>query len=57
MSTIQMTAEQTATYDADGAEAVELMRTLREQAQARLEETGEPVEILTADGIVADFVQ
>lgn len=51
MRSITMTAEQTKRYDADDTQ---LMRELIAQAQALANETGETVEIYTADGIVAD---
>lgn len=50
---IEMTAEQTAVYDGDDAGAVALMTDLRAKARTM----GGAVEIYTADGIVADFVQ
>lgn len=52
--TITMTAEQTAIYDADGGEAIELMTAMNRQAQALADETGDVVEVVTADGIVAN---
>ena len=51
---ITMTVSQTATYDADGSEASELMAALNAQAQAMANESGKTVEIYTADGIVAN---
>lgn len=51
MKSITMTVEQTAQYDADDAA---VMDELIAQAQALANETGETVEIYTADGIVAD---
>ena len=53
---IEMTQEQTEVYDRDNAESVELMKELRKQAEA-LREGNEPVEIYTADGIVAEVIQ
>lgn len=58
MRSIKMTVEQTETYDhGDGPAQDKLMRGLRAQAQELFDETGETVEIYTADGIVADVVQ
>lgn len=53
MQTITMTTEQTARYDVDDRE---LMSELNAQAQALANETGDTVEIYTADGIVANAV-
>lgn len=57
-TTIRMTAEQTAIYD-DGGDDVRdpMMRALRAEARALHESHGQTVEILTADGIVADVAQ
>lgn len=57
MRAITMTAEQTRVYD-DGDEraAKALMQELRQQARELREQTGETVEIYTADGIVAAAV-
>lgn len=54
MTSITMTAEQTAIYD-DGSEQEQcaLMAELRQRAVAM----GGAVEIYTADGIVAEYVQ
>lgn len=57
MATIKMTAEQTETYNDAGEPGELLMRELREQARALHDKTGETVEIVTADGIVADVAQ
>lgn len=54
MQAITMTPEQTEIYDQDGAEAVELMRTLTKKAQELADDTGQTCEIYTADGIVAE---
>lgn len=52
---ITMTADETAVYDgADDRATSDLMRELRARAQALADSTGQPVEIYTADGIVAD---
>jgi len=57
MKAITMSPEQTATYDADDAAAVELMRELRRQAQEMIEAgEADSVEIYTDDGIVAEVV-
>ena len=53
MQTITMTPEQTARYDGDDRE---LMSELNAQALALANETGDTVEIYTADGIVANAV-
>lgn len=57
MKSIIMTAEQTAIYDSDTLESVELMRDLRAKAKMMAESSGETVEIYTADGIVVDAVE
>jgi len=55
---LEMTAAETAIYDADGQAATELMDALRKRAQDLLDNTDQGgVEIYTADGIVADFVE
>lgn len=55
MRSITMTAEQTAVYDGGDERASRpMMFGLIAQAQALADETGETVEIYTADGIVAD---
>lgn len=54
MRSITMTAEQTAVYNGPDGAAYELMRELISQAQSLSDDTGETVEIYTADGIVAD---
>jgi len=54
IKTIKMTPEQTAAYDADD---MDLIRELREQAEAIHAETGDTVEVVTADGIVALVAQ
>jgi hypothetical protein len=51
MKMINMTAEQTQAYDADD---VSVMQSLILEAQELADESGETVEIYTADGIVAD---
>lgn len=51
MKMITMTAEQTEAYDADD---VAVMQGLIREAQELADESGETVEIYTADGIVAD---
>lgn len=51
MRSITMTQEQTESYDNDDAD---VLRELIRQAQQLANETGETVEIYTADGIVAD---
>lgn len=56
MTSIIMTAEQTATYDAGNYEAAALMSDLRAAARAKATATGKTCEIRTADGIVADAV-
>ena len=56
MKSITMTEAQTAIWEDNGSEAKDLMRDLRNQAEAMREEF-ETVEIYTADGIVADVVQ
>lgn len=53
---ITMTQQQTAIYDRDNAESVDLMGELRKQAQG-MREDNETVEIYTADGIVAEVIQ
>lgn len=54
MRSITMTAEQTAAYDNDD---MSVIRDLMDQAQRLHEETGETVEVYTADGIVAFVAQ
>ena len=55
---LEMTAAETAIYDADGQGATELMEALHKRAQDLLDNTGQDgVEIYTADGIVAAFVE
>jgi hypothetical protein len=56
-NSITMTNEQTETYDADELASAELMTELRAEARRIMEQTGQPVEIYTADGILAEFVQ
>ena len=51
MRSITMTQEQTEAYDNDDAQ---VLRELIQQAQKLADETGETVEIYTADGVVAD---
>lgn len=57
MRSITMTDDETRIYDADGKDAIELMADLRDRSRALARETGETVEIYTADGIVADAVE
>lgn len=52
MRSITMTAEQTAAYDREDRA---LMAMLITQAKQLANETGETVEIYTADGILADY--
>lgn len=54
MKSITMTAEQTIRYDADD---VALIRELRAEAEDLHRQTGETVEVYTADGIVAIVAQ
>lgn len=58
MATIRMTEEETRTYD-EGAfdDQVELMRALRVKARVLMAESGDPVEVTTADGIVVYVAQ
>lgn len=56
MRSITMTESQTATYDNGGAAAETLMRDLRERAEEVCGE-GDMVEIYTADGVVADYIE
>lgn len=57
MRSITMTSEQTETYDGGSdEEQIALMAALRRQAQALADDTGETVEIYTAEGVVADAV-
>ena len=51
MKMITMTADQTHAYDADEPQC---LSALIAQAQAAADESGQTVEIYTADGIVAD---
>lgn len=53
MQSITMTDEQTERYDADDRD---LMVQLNAQAQTLADQTGETVEIYTADGVVANAV-
>ena len=53
MKHVNMTDEQTARYDADDTD---VMRELIAQAQAIANDSGEMVEVYTADGIVAASV-
>lgn len=58
MATITMTPEQTAIYDSGDEQAQrDLMHELRAEAQRQADKDGLPVEIHTADGIVADAVE
>jgi hypothetical protein len=50
MKSITMTADQTAAYDADDLDAI---RTIRAEAQALANASGESVEVYTDDGITA----
>ena len=58
MTTITLTAEQTAIYDGgdDRAER-EMMREIIRDARDMLIQTGQPVTIETDDGIVVEIVQ
>jgi hypothetical protein len=58
MTTITLTAEQTAIYDGgdDRAER-DMMRAVVANARDMLIQTGQPVTIETDDGIVVEFVQ
>jgi len=55
LKSITMSTEQTETYDGGGESAKQLMSDLREQA-AEIATAADKVEIYTADGIVADYV-
>jgi hypothetical protein len=55
MNKIRMTAEQTRIWDdGDYPQSERMMRTLRQRARDIVARTGRTVEIVTADGIVAD---
>jgi hypothetical protein len=55
MNTIRMTAEQTRIWDAgDSPQSAIMMRTLQQRARDIAARTGRTVEIVTADGRVAD---
>jgi hypothetical protein len=57
MNKIRMTAEQTRIWeDGDYPRSERMMRTLRQRARDIVARAGRTVEIVTADGIVADEV-
>ena len=56
LKSITMSATETETYNNGGMKADQLMRDLREKAEANCGE-GDMIEIYTADGIVADYVE
>jgi|GEM_PF-3081749 len=58
MTTITLTAEQTAIYDGDDESAArDMMRAVVRNARDMLTQTAEPVTIETDDGIVVEFVE
>lgn len=56
MKSIKMTKAQTKVYDQGGIVAEHLMKCLRDLAELQCG-PGDIVEIYTADGIVADYVE
>jgi hypothetical protein len=58
MTTITLTAEQTAIYDGgDESAARDMLRAIVDNARCILTETSAPVTIETDDGIVVEIVQ
>ncbi len=57
MKTMTLTKEQTEIYDGGGPDFIEMMPAILSEASALAEEICEPVEIVTADGIVIESVK